>query len=52
MTQRAHRLAALCFADIARYTQLSARNEGEAVAVVELLQEVARRAPVGAKRVR
>ena len=44
MTQRPHRLAALCFADVAGYTELSARNEGEAVALVELLQDVARRA--------
>jgi TolB-like protein/class 3 adenylate cyclase/Tfp pilus assembly protein PilF len=44
MTQRTYRLAAVCFADIAGYTELSARNEGEAVAVVELLQEVARQA--------
>ena len=44
MTQRTYRLAAVCFADIAGYTELSARNEGEAVAVVELLQEVALRA--------
>lgn len=44
MTQRPHRLAALCFADIVGYTELSARNEGEAVALVELLQDVARRA--------
>ncbi|HEY7471467.1 MAG TPA: tetratricopeptide repeat protein [Gemmatimonadota bacterium] len=42
MTQRTYRLAAVCFADIAGYTELSARNEGEAVAVVELLQEIAR----------
>ena len=44
MAQRTYRLAAVCFADIAGYTELSARNEGEAVAVVELLQEVARQA--------
>jgi adenylate cyclase len=44
MTQRTYRLAAVCFADIAGYTELSARDEGEAVAVVELLQEVARQA--------
>ena len=47
MTQRTYRLAAVCFADVAGYTELSARNEGEAVAVVELLQEVARRAVEG-----
>jgi adenylate cyclase len=44
VTQRSHRLAALCFADIAGYTELSAKDEGEAVTVVELLQDVARRA--------
>src|SRR5687768_6488374 len=44
MTQRAYRLAAVCFADIAGYTELSSRNEGEAVAGVELLQHVAREA--------
>jgi TolB-like protein/class 3 adenylate cyclase/Tfp pilus assembly protein PilF len=42
MTQRTYRLAAVCFADIAGYTELSARNEGEAVAMVELLQDLAR----------
>ncbi|HET6617845.1 MAG TPA: adenylate/guanylate cyclase domain-containing protein, partial [Gemmatimonadota bacterium] len=44
MTQRTYRLAAVCFVDIAGYTELSARNEDEAVAGVELLQEVARQA--------
>jgi adenylate cyclase len=44
VTHRPHRLAALCFADIAGYTELSARDEDEAMALVELLQEVARRA--------
>jgi TolB-like protein/Tfp pilus assembly protein PilF len=44
MTRRTYRLAAVCFADIAGYTELSGRNEGEAVAVVELLQDVARQA--------
>jgi TolB-like protein/class 3 adenylate cyclase/Tfp pilus assembly protein PilF len=44
MTQRTYRLAAVCFADIVGYTELSSRNEGEAVAGVELLQHVAREA--------
>jgi adenylate cyclase len=47
MTPRTHRLAALCFADIVGYTELSARNEDAAVALIELLQEVAREAVVG-----
>ena len=44
MTAVTHRLAALCFADIAGYTELSATNEGEAVELVEILQDVANRA--------
>lgn len=39
---RAHRLAALWFADIVGYSELAARDEGEAMAVVEALQDVAR----------
>ncbi|MBW3661203.1 MAG: tetratricopeptide repeat protein [Gemmatimonadetes bacterium] len=42
MTARSHRLAALCFADIAEYTELAGRNEDQALALVELLQGVAR----------
>jgi TolB-like protein/class 3 adenylate cyclase/Tfp pilus assembly protein PilF len=44
VTAVTHRLAALCFADIAGYTELSATNEGEAVALVEILQDAANRA--------
>ena len=42
MTVEAHRLAALCFADIAGYTELSATDEGEAIALVRLFQDLAR----------
>src|SRR5687768_3448384 len=40
VTVETHRLAALCFADIAGYTELSATDEGEAIALVRLFQEV------------
>ncbi len=43
MTRRAHRLAALWFADIVGYTAVSARDEGGAMAAVEALQDLARR---------
>jgi TolB-like protein len=42
VTERARRLAAVWFADIAGYTDLSARDEDTAVRLVELLQAVAR----------
>jgi adenylate cyclase len=38
---RAHRLAAVWFADLAGYTELSTRDEDRAVALVELMQEAA-----------
>jgi TolB-like protein/class 3 adenylate cyclase/Tfp pilus assembly protein PilF len=44
VSPKSHRLAALCFADIAGYTELSARDEDEAVALVKVFQGVARRA--------
>ncbi|HYO48140.1 MAG TPA: adenylate/guanylate cyclase domain-containing protein [Gemmatimonadota bacterium] len=43
MTARFHRLAAICFADIAGYTKLSATNESQALDLVGVLQNVARR---------
>ncbi len=43
MTQRAHRLAAVWFADIAGYTELSTRDEDHAVELVELMQAAAAR---------
>jgi adenylate cyclase len=42
VTQRERRLAAVWFADIAGYTDLSARDEDTAVRLVELLQTIAR----------
>jgi TolB-like protein/class 3 adenylate cyclase/Tfp pilus assembly protein PilF len=42
VTERARRLAAVWFADIAGYTDLSARDEDTAVRLVELLQAIAR----------
>lgn len=47
MKQRSHRLAAVWFADIAGYTELSARDEDHAVALVELMQEAAAEAVRG-----
>jgi adenylate cyclase len=44
LTAPTHRLAALCFADIAGYTELSATNESQAIALIGLFQDVARRA--------
>ena len=41
MTLRSHRLAAVWFADIAGYTELSTRDEDHAVALVELMQGAA-----------
>jgi hypothetical protein len=41
LTQRSHRLAAVWFADIAGYTELSTRDEDHAIALVELMQEAA-----------
>src|SRR5919106_5502919 len=43
VTAVTHRLAALCFADIAGYTELAATNESEALALVQMFQDVARR---------
>ncbi|HKY60272.1 MAG TPA: adenylate/guanylate cyclase domain-containing protein [Gemmatimonadota bacterium] len=44
MSSRSHRLAAIWFADIAGYTELSTKDEDHAVTLVELLQEAAREA--------
>lgn len=41
MSERARRLAAVWFADIAGYTDLSARDEDTALRLVELLQSIA-----------
>jgi TolB-like protein/tetratricopeptide (TPR) repeat protein len=41
LSQRSHRLAAVWFADIAGYTELTTRDEDRAVALVELMQEAA-----------
>ncbi|MGH7566289.1 MAG: adenylate/guanylate cyclase domain-containing protein [Gemmatimonadota bacterium] len=52
MTGLSHRLAAVWFADVVGYSRLMSENEGQAVAVVRLLQAVCREiVPAGGGRI-